>query len=209
VSQAPTDASDSAATKQYGQSWSDTLHLVRSGSSWSGRERNCVYLNVNQPSSKTLARFANVSAIAGLDFADDARALAVVDWDHDGDLDLWLRNRTEPRLRLMRNHAKDGITNFISIRLQGTSGHRDAIGAVVTVSHSGTQTATQFLTSGDGYLCSNERLLRFAVPNSGPIRVSVKWPDGTSQVFDDLSGETRWLITQGNPSVFSLSANPR
>ena len=34
-----------------------------------------------------MARFANVSAVSGIDFPEDGRALCLVDWDHDGDLD--------------------------------------------------------------------------------------------------------------------------
>ena len=67
------------------------------GRSFSGYERNRVFLNTGS------ARFADVSASSGLDFLDDGRGLARVDWDLDGDLDLWLANRTAPQLRLMRN----------------------------------------------------------------------------------------------------------
>lgn len=33
-------------------------------------------------------KFANVSAVSGLDFMDDGRAVVKCDWDADGDLDL-------------------------------------------------------------------------------------------------------------------------
>ena len=83
--------------------------MLRQGKSFSGGERNCVYLNTGG------TRFANVSAVSGLDFDDDCRAIAATDWDHDGDIDLWLANRTGPRLRLMRN---DTVGNhFIAVKL--------------------------------------------------------------------------------------------
>ena len=84
----------------YGNAWSDLLQQVRDGLSWSGRERNRFLLNDGA------GGFADVSSVMGLDQEADGRALAVVDWDHDGDLDLWYRDRTAPRLRLMLNrHA--------------------------------------------------------------------------------------------------------
>ena len=76
------------------------MQLVRSGSSWSGRERNCIFLNCSQVDRETtFPRFANISAVSGLDFATMDVASPLVDWDHDGDLDLWFRNRTAPRLQ--------------------------------------------------------------------------------------------------------------
>ena len=75
--------------------------MLNTGRSFSGRERHCVFLNTGDDEGE-IARFANVSAVTGLDLPDDGRAVAVVDWDHDGDLDLWISNRNAPRLRLLR-----------------------------------------------------------------------------------------------------------
>ncbi len=106
------------------------MQLLREGKSFSGHERNCVFLNCGAQ------HFANLSALSGLDFPDDGRAVAAVDWDHDGDLDLWFHNRTGPRLRLMRNDTHAGSAkhdDFVMLRLQGTDSNRDAIGARVQV----------------------------------------------------------------------------
>ena len=56
--------------------------LIRSGNSWSGNERNCCFLNLGG------GPFADVSTTSGFDFIDDARGVATVDWDFDGDLDV-------------------------------------------------------------------------------------------------------------------------
>ena len=61
--------------------------MIDSGKAFSGNERNCVFLNTRD------GRFADISAGSGLDFPDDGRAIAVTDWDQDGDLDLWISNR--------------------------------------------------------------------------------------------------------------------
>ena len=78
--------------------------LIDSGVSLSGHERNCAFLNV--PSGAQSRRFVTASAALGLDFDDDARSPALVDWDRDGDLDLWMANRTAPMLRFVRNNGR-------------------------------------------------------------------------------------------------------
>ena len=103
------------------------------GRSFSGHERNCCYLNPGN-SSAAAGTFANISAASGLDYPDDARAIILLDWDQDGDLDVWASNRNAPRLRLLRNEIpKSG--NFINLSLvgNGTTTNRDAIGARVEV----------------------------------------------------------------------------
>ena len=89
------------------------------GRSWSGRERNACFLNTAD------GRFASISGLAGLDQADDSRAVAIVDWDRDGDLDLWVSNRTAPRLRFLRNDLNQD-NHFVSIKLEGRTSNRDA-----------------------------------------------------------------------------------
>ena len=75
-------------------------------------------------------RFANVSAVSGLDLIDDGRAAAVVDWDHDGDLDIWVSNRTGLQVRFLCNNLA-GDHHFLAVRLEGrnVASKRDAIGA--------------------------------------------------------------------------------
>ena len=100
-----------------------SLHaLIRNGHSFSGRERHCCFLNTGG------RQFANVSAISGLDLVDDGRAAACVDWDQDGDLDLWLSNRTGPQVRFLRNDVPTSH-HYLAVRLIGRTCNRDAIGA--------------------------------------------------------------------------------
>ena len=113
-----------------------TTRLVRmlsEGRSWSGRERHCAFLNTGSDSAAG-GRFASVASVSGIDFPDDGRGLAIVDWDHDGDLDLWLSNRTAPRIRFLRNNST-GANRSLMLRLvgNGTTTNRDAIGARVEV----------------------------------------------------------------------------
>jgi len=102
--------------------------MMLEGRSFSGHERNCCYLNCGAfPAAQE--RFANISAASGLDFPDDGRALVTMDWDQDGDLDIWTANRNAPRLRFLQNELKNPH-HSLSLQLEGngTTVNRDAIG---------------------------------------------------------------------------------
>ena len=164
------------------------------GLSWSGQERNCAYLNPGDGG----ARFANISAVSGLDFDDDARGLGVFDWDHDGDLDLALANRTAPRLRLMRN-TTPVADRFVAFELQGDGNrtNRDAIGARVIIDTDG-GTLQRALRAGDGFLSQSSKSLHFGLGNrklGGAARV--RWPGGDEEIFGGLQPGQRYRLVQG------------
>ncbi len=164
--------------------------LIRSGKSFSGRERHCCFLNTGT------APFANVSAISGLDLPDDGRAIAQVDWDFDGDLDYWIVNRSGPQLRFMRNSLKNS-NDFLSIQLKGNTSNRDAIGARVTV-HLGDRVLLRSLRAGDGYLSQSSKWLHFGLGEDAQIEaVRVRWPDLTSEEVTHLEPGRRYTIVQG------------
>ena len=167
--------------------------------SWSGRERNCVYLNCGNGHQR-VTPFANVSAISGLDFPDDARGMAVVDWDQDGDLDVWMRNRNAPRLRFMNNQSQRPGESFISVRLIGTTSNRDAIGAVaeLKLTASSGKRLLRTVTAGDAFLSQSSKILHFGLGQDQPSgELVVIWPGGAQETFFGLVKGQRYVIEQG------------
>ncbi|MGZ0173212.1 MAG: ASPIC/UnbV domain-containing protein [Planctomycetales bacterium] len=166
------------------------MNQVQKGGSWSGHERNCCFLNTG------LTRFANVSGISGLDFPDDSRCVAPVDWDHDGDLDMWLSARTGPTLRFVRNNGTDGH-NFVAFRLEGTSCNRNAIGARIEVA-TGNEKLIRTAHAGDGYLSQASKWIHFGLGiNESIDRVKVRWPGGNSEEFSGITVDGLFLLRQG------------
>jgi hypothetical protein len=149
---------NSSNNSKYFRNWDVLALLSKRGSSFSGRERNCVFLNTGGP------RFADVSAVTGLDFADDGRAVGLTDWDQDGDVDMWLANRTAPRLRLVRNDLPH-TNGRVAIQLVGTTCNRDAVGARVELYLDGPEPRrlTETLRAGDGFLSQSTKWLHFGV----------------------------------------------
>ena len=191
MSQSPaTPSSDQDVAAYLAANYQNT-QLLRSGKSLSGHERNCVYLNTDAP------RFANVSAVSGLDFDDDCRTVAPVDWDHDGDLDFWLGNRTAPRLRLMRNEAVGN--HFVAVKLQGSTCNRDAIGARIEVHRpDDPRQQIQSVRGGEGYSSQRGKWLVFGLgEHTSAVALTVRWPDGAVQKHAGIAVDQHYRIVQG------------
>ncbi len=171
--------------------------MMKQGRSWSGRERNSCFLNTAS------GRFATVSALSGLDFPDDGRGVALVDWDHDGDLDLWISNRNAPRLRFMRNRsAPHG--RFVALRPigDGRTVCRDAIGArveIVAATTGGSTRLMRTLRAGEGFVAQSSKWLHFGLGEATGIEsVSVRWPGGTIERFDGVGIDGHFLLARGS-----------
>lgn len=177
--------------------------MMREGRSFSGRERNCFFLNTGSHPEAQL-RFANMSSISHADFPEDGRAIALTDWDGDGDQDVWLYSRTAPRLRLLRNDQPTA-NQFLQLKLQGngTTSNRDAIGARVQVFLSGeneedSPPLIRTVRAGEGFLAQSTRWLHFGLGDRPSIeRVVVRWPDGETETWSGISPGTSWLLVQG------------
>ena len=184
--------------------------MMREGRSFSGHERNCCFLNTGAAAAAG-GRFANISAVSGLDYPDDGRAVALVDWDHDGDLDVWISNRNAPRLRLMRNDVPQG-NHFLALRLvgNGKTTSRDAIGARVEVvlanpkseigvpAPVGHPKSIKTLRAGEGFLAQSSKWLHFGLGAVDFIeKVTVHWPGGEVEQFTGIDVDRRYRLIQG------------
>ncbi len=191
--------------------------LIEGRMSWSGNERNCFFLNLGQRRSSqerslfhqedlelspspSSPGFADVSAVSGFDFLDDARALGVVDWDGDGDLDLWVTNRTGPQVRFLRNDLQTDH-NFLALKLigNGSTSNRDAIGARVEVllKDEPSLKSIQSVRAGGGFLSQSSKWVHFGLGNSQVEQVRIRWPDGEVQQLDQLQVNQRYVLAQG------------
>jgi tetratricopeptide (TPR) repeat protein len=135
-----------------------------------------------------------------LDFIEDGRAFALADFDNDGRLEIFLKNRNAPVLRVMKS-AIENLPPSIAFRLQGTKSNRDAIGAVVTIETSaGRQTRT--LQAGSGFLSQHSKDVFFGLGEAkGPVQVSIRWPSGQVQELRDLLVNHRiWVVEGATPS---------
>jgi len=190
VAKSPANATPSL---NYERGWNTINELVRSDSSWSGRERNIFYINNHD------GTFSEASGTVGLDFTDDSRAFVLADLDHDGRLEVILKNRNAPQLRILRNAMKD-IGDSLSFRLRGTKSNRDAIGTAVTVEVADHR-QTKYLQAGSGFLSQHSKELFFGVgKNQETVRATIRWPSRLAQTFENLPVNHRIEIEEGSPN---------
>ena len=197
MSQSPVDDFSEPAIASYKQGWRALSRLLHEDRTFSGNERHCAFLNTGGKE----ASFADVSALTGFGFPDDGRGLATVDWDFDGDLDVWMTNRNSPRVRFLTNHTPPG-RKFIAIKLRGDGRtcNRDAIGARLELTLEGVTPATRIRTlrCGEGFLSQSSNWVHFGIGKAtGITKLVVKWPGGPAESFTGLQAGTFCLIEQG------------
>jgi tetratricopeptide (TPR) repeat protein/peroxiredoxin len=177
----------------YEQSWNAINELIRADRSWSGFERNIFYLNQGD------GTFSDVSGIVGMDFIEDSRSFALADFDHDGRLEVILKNRNSPQLRYLKNVIAE-LPPAISFRLTGKKSNRDAVGARITLeTDSGPQTRS--LQVGSGFLAQHTKEIFFGLGSAKlPVHATIQWPSGLTQDLRDLPLNHRVWVEEGQPA---------
>jgi tetratricopeptide (TPR) repeat protein len=209
VANSPTEPRPS---HEYEQGWNAVNELLRSDHTWSGFERNVFYLNNGD------GTFSDISGIVGLDFPEDSRTFALGDFDHDGRLEVVLKNRNSPQLLCLKNVLPE-LPPAISFRLSGKTSNRDAVGARITVETTDSR-QTRTLRAGSGFLAQHSKELFFGLGAAkSVVQATIDWPSGLSQTLGDLPSNHRISVEEGlppsrmepfakSPDVSATAANP-
>jgi len=128
--------------------------------------------------------------------------MVCLDWDHDGDLDVWTTNRNAPTVRYQENNIKDAQGDFIALHLTGTGrSSRDAIGARVHATYREGEKEVVLVRSiraGDSFLSQSSKWLHFGVPaEHQKVKLEIHWPDGKAQNIGSLALGKRYAVVQG------------
>jgi len=198
VSHSPEQASAAAQiagrNTEYAARWQQISNLVASGNSWSGHERNQCFLNTRD------GQFASIGSLVDFDLDMDARSCALSDWDHDGDLDVWLTSRNAPMVRMLRNDIS-AAHHYLSVRLVGTRCNRDAIGARLEVLRSEETSDLSLIgtvRAGNGFLSQSSKSLHFGLgSHQEVVDVVITWPDGSQQRHKAIKPDAHYVIVQG------------
>ena len=123
--------------------------------------------------------FADVTATAGPALSEPSvsRGSAAGDLDNDGDLDVVINNLDGAPTVLRNDGGNRG--NFLVVDLEGRTGNRSAVGALVIVRAADlVQRAER--RSGDSYLSHSDARLHFGLgTRTKADSVEVRWPHGS------------------------------
>jgi len=138
-------------------------------------------------------RFEDVSAAWGLDQNGVSFGAALGDLTGDGNMDLVYGNY-EGGVTLLRNNSDTG--HRVVCALRGTRSNRFGVGAKVTLeSAAGIQ--VRALALGRGFMSSSEPVVHFGLGGDAVIRrLTVRWPSGAVQTFENLPADRRFVITE-------------
>jgi hypothetical protein len=113
----------------------------------------------------------------------DAKALAVLDLDHDGWPD-FLVTRNNSTTLAFRNNGVAGRHSF-RVLLRGPTGNPTAVGARITVELADGAAQSSEVYAGSGYCSQSSAACFFGYPDSNPPRkIRVRWPSGRTTEHD-------------------------
>lgn len=142
-------------------------------------------------------RFTDVSSVSGpgMKIRKSSRGSATADLDNDGDLDIVVVN-IDDSPTLLRNDGGN-VNNWLTVALVGKAWNRQAIGARVTLTTDGRRQSRE-ARAGTGYLSQDDSRMHFGLGQATVAdRIVIRWPDGQSDVMEDVAGNRLVWLTEG------------
>jgi hypothetical protein len=141
------------------------------------------------------ARFRDTGAEHGTVFSHAmvGRGVALADVDGDGDLDAAVTTSRGPVWLLLARGAEG---TWIQLDLRQPEGNRFAVGARVTI-QAGGKRQTREVRSASSYASQSALPLHAGLAGADEALVTVRWPQGGSEVFGPLEAGKRHLILKG------------
>ena len=150
--------------------------IDRAGSGSAYAQPNHLFANVGDGTFTQVALGSEVPRVS--------RGANMFDFDNDGDLDVFVAN-LDDRPSLLRNDVGNR-QNWLGLRLVGTRGNRDGIGARARLV-AGKRTQIRDLICGSSFLSSEDRRLHFGLGRVKRVdTLEVRWPDQHREIFTDL-----------------------
>jgi hypothetical protein len=160
-----------------------------------------LFRNMRKPGDKPYeVWFENVSSRAGPFFRTKhlGRGVAIGDLDNDGRPDLVLNPMNGPVV-LLRNCYQTGH-HWLGTELVGKD-HRDVVGARLELEVAGRK-LVRMVKGGGSYLSASDRRVLFGLATDDKVgRLTVRWPSGPVQSWDNLPVDRYWRLVEGQANA--------
>jgi len=177
---------DSAA----GEFWTNPFAMPQKRDNLSAYETNSLFLNVDG------TRFLDASFASQANIDSDSRSVMVGDFNGDLAPDLLVGSVGGGPLRLFLNQFPEGNHRF-EVRLRGIESNHTAIGARAIAVANG-KTIVRDLFAANGFMGQSPARLNLGVGTADRIdKLTIRWPTGKHQVFEDLPVDCVIQIVEG------------
>ncbi len=154
--------------------------------------------------------FAEVTAAAGVGHLQKGHGIAFGDLDNDGDLDIYAQLGgfyQDDRFYNALFENPGNTHHWITLRLEGSTSNRSAIGARVEVELDG-RSLHRVVGSGASFGCSSLQLEIGLGEATRVTTLRIRWPAGGSQELHDLPVDRVLAIREGD-SAYQIIDLPR
>jgi hypothetical protein len=136
----------------------------------------------------------------GIDQPSFSNGSAYADFDNDGDLDICLTGGAGVDTKLWRNDSNNS-NNWITLKLEGDTSNKSAIGARIEVTAGGVTTVKE-VSGGAGRGSFNSLPVEFGLGSTTSVsNVKIVWPSGNTENFDTISINQISSITEGSSTL--------
>lgn len=171
--------------------------IVSKGHNLSSYERKRLFLNLKGKD------FLDLSSVSGADVDGDGRAAVAGDFNHDGKLDLVLRQVGGGPLLLFENRLP--ASNFLEVRLRGIKSNKLGVGAKLTAKVDD-MTIYRDLYPANTFRSQAPALVHFGLGKAPRVdRLRIDWPSGLVQTIDHIPGNQAIIITEGSDKIETIT----
>lgn len=121
------------------------------------------------------------------------RGAIQLDWNNDGYPDVASSQLWNPPHVLLNQTEQSN--NYLNLKLVGTKSARTPIGAIVHAEAGGSKQIRQ-LVGGGSYLSQSQSMIFFGLGQEESAKVTIHWPDGSSQVLEDVEANQTLTVIQ-------------
>lgn len=135
------------------------------------------------------------------------RAIATLDLDRDGDLDVLVSDNGGP-LRALVNVTERAGAHWIALRLEGAAPNVDALGASVVL-RSGARAWTRSVHATGSYYAQSSLDVHVGLGgSSASVSAEVRWPSGRVQHIDGLAVDRRHVVREDTSLARADASSP-